>query len=48
MHVDNSSYPIEIGAQGKCNINCKLVQAVQVMHAIREGPIGIVQSKLRK
>jgi len=46
MHVKNSSYSVNIGVQGQCIISCKLVKVVQVMHAVREGPIGITQSKL--
>jgi len=47
MHEENSNYPVEIGGQGQCTINCKLFQVVQFMHAVREGPIGIVQCKLK-
>ena len=35
MHAENSSYPVEIGVQGQCTINCKLVQVVQVVHAVK-------------
>lgn len=46
MHVDNSSYTVEIGVQGKCIINCRQLQIVQVMHAVKERPNGVAQFKL--
>ena len=46
MHAKNYSYLFEIGVQGQCTINCKWLQVVQVVHAIKEGPKGIAQSKL--
>jgi len=47
MHADNLSYLVEIGVEGKCTINCKLFQVVQVVHAVRDWPKGITQSRLR-
>jgi len=43
MHADNSSNPVEIGVEGQCTISCRLNQVVQVVHAVREGPIVISQ-----
>lgn len=46
MHAENSTYPVEIGVQGQCTISCKQLQFVQVVHAVKEGPKEIAQSKL--
>ena len=43
MHAENSSYPVEIEIQGKCNISCRLFQVVYVLHEAKEGPKEIVQ-----
>ena len=38
MHVDSEKDPIETRVQGQCIISCRMIQVVQIMHAIRRGP----------
>ena len=43
MHVRSKSYPLEIGVQGHCTINCIIIIIIQVVHAIKGRPMRIAQ-----
>lgn len=39
MHVNSEKKPVESRVQGQFTVICKIFQVVQIMHAIRYGPM---------
>ena len=47
MHVSSEEDLVNIRVQAQCTIICIIFRVVQMVHVVREGPIGIAQLSMR-